>query len=155
MKKPDIVAGAVGAAFGTYILIEGAKMPPDVVMKIGPNFFRDILAIILIGFSVFLVIQGAISKKDGGFDRIDVRSPGFVRAALSLLVSCIYAFALKPVGFIPGTILFILALMLLLGSRSKRDLVLAPVLSTLAVWFVFEKLLTISLPTGLLSLFGL
>lgn len=155
MKKPDIVGGAVGVAIGTYVLIEGAKMPPDVVMKIGPNFFPDILAILLIGFSVFLIIQGATSKKDGGFDRIDLRSPGFIRAALSLLVSCVYAFILKPVGFLPGTALFILALMLLLGSRKARDLALVPVLASVAVWLVFEKLLTISLPAGLMSLFGL
>ncbi len=154
MKKPDIAGGTVGVAFGTWILIEGAKMPPDVVMKIGPNFFPDALAMVLIGFSAILIVKGALSKTDGGFDRIDLRSPGFRRAALALLLSCAYAFILKPVGFIPGTVLFILSLMLLLGSRKARDLTLVPVLATAAVWFVFERLLTISLPVGLLSLFG-
>ena len=154
MKKPDIVGGAVGVAFGTFILIEGAKMPPDVVMKIGPNFFPDMLAMVLIGFSTILIVKGALSKTDGGFDRIDFRSPGLFRAALSLFLSCVYAFILKPVGFIPGTVLFIFALMFLLGTRKKRDLALTPVLATIAVWLVFERLLTISLPVGLMSLFG-
>jgi putative tricarboxylic transport membrane protein len=154
VKKPDIAGGAVGAAIGVYILVEGAKMPPDHIMKLGPSFFPSILAILILGFSAWLIVMGFLSKKEGGFERINFRDSGIWRAILSLAAAMVYAFLLKPIGFIPDTILFVLALMLLLGSRKPLELTLVPILSTAGVWFVFERLLTISLPVGLMSVFG-
>jgi putative tricarboxylic transport membrane protein len=155
VKKPDIAGGMVGAAIGAYVLVEGAKMPPDLIMKLGPSFFPSILAILIIAFSASLIVMGFLSKKDGGFERIDFRKFNIWRAILCLAAAMLYAFLLKPFGFIPDTILFVLALMLVLGSRKPLELALAPLLSTAGVWFVFEKLLTISLPVGLMSVFGL
>ena len=155
MKKPDIVAGAIGVAIGSYVLVEGKKMPVDHIMKIGPSFFPSMLAVGLIGFSAFLAIRGAIAKESGDFDRIDFRSFGIWRALLSLLAAVVYSLLLKPLGFIPDTVLLVLGVMLLLGSRRPLDLVLAPLLCTLGVWLVFEQLLMISLPVGILSIFGM
>ncbi len=155
MKAPDIVAGTIGTALGSYVLIEGRKMPVDHIMKLGPSFFPSLLAVGLVGFSAFLAVRGALSKESGGFDRIDFRSFGIWRALLSLLAAVVYAILLKPLGFLPGTVLLVLGVMLLLGSRRPLDLVLAPLLSTLGVWLVFEQLLMISLPVGLLAVFGM
>jgi putative tricarboxylic transport membrane protein len=154
MKAPDIVGGAIGMAIGSYVLIEGAKMPEDHIMKIGPSFFPNVLAIVLIGFSAFLILQGALSRKDGSFDSIDFRAAGVQRALLTLCTALGYAFFLKTVGFLPCTALFILILMLLLGSRKLLELILTPLIATTGVWFVFERLLMISLPAGLMSMIG-
>jgi len=155
MKVHDIVGGLAGIGISSYVLIRGAKMPVDHIMKLGPSFFPSVLAVVLIGFSAALVLQGALSKKPSDFDPIDFRSFGIWRVLLALLAAVAYAVLLKPLGFIPVTILFILSLMLLLGSRRPLDLVLTPLLATLGVWFVFERLLAISLPLGLLSILGL
>lgn len=44
MKKADIVGGLIGILIGLYAIWEGTKMPEDLVMKIGPSFFPNILA---------------------------------------------------------------------------------------------------------------
>lgn len=155
MKAHDITGGLAGIGISAYVLIRGAKMPEDHIMKLGPSFFPNLLAVVMIGFSAVLVLQGLFSKKPSDFDPVDFRSFGIWRALLALLAAVAYAFLLKPLGFIPVTTLFILSLMLLLGSRRPLDLALTPLLAALSVWFVFERLLAISLPVGLLSIFGL
>lgn len=154
MRIHDIAGGAAGIGTGLYVLVQGAKMPPDHIMKIGPSFFPNFVATILIGFSVLLVFQGALSRKPGNFDRLDFRSFGLWRALIALGAGAVYTALLRPVGFLPMTILFILALMLLLGARKPLVLALVPLAATAGVWLVFERLLLISLPTGLLSLLG-
>jgi hypothetical protein len=63
----------------------------------------------------------------------------------------VYCAVLKPVGFIIATIPFIMFFMFLLGNRKKLQFVWVPVAITFSVYFVFEKLLVLSLPSGLLS----
>lgn len=154
MRIHDIAGGAVGAGIGLYALIQGAKMPPDHIMKIGPSFFPSLVAAVLIGFSALLALQGALSRKPGGFERVDFRSFGIWRALLSLGAAAAYTALLRPVGFLPMTVLFILALMLLLGARGPIGLVLVPLAATAGVWLVFEQVLLITLPVGLLGLLG-
>jgi putative tricarboxylic transport membrane protein len=155
MKVPDIAAGAIGAAIGGYVLIQGARMPPDIIMKIGPAFFPSMLAIGLIAFSAYLAIKGALSKESGGYEKIDFRSFGIWRAVISLGISAVYAVLVKPLGFIPTSMLFIAALMLLLGYRKILGIVLVSIGATAGVYLVFSVLLVISLPVGIMSIFGL
>ncbi len=154
MRVHDIAGGAAGVGIGVFVLVQGARMPPDHIMKIGPSFFPSLVAAVLIGFSALLALRGALSRKPGDFERLDFRSFGIWRALLALGAGAVYTALLRPVGFLPMTILFILALMLLLGARKPLTLVLVPLAATAGVWLVFERLLLITLPTGLLALLG-
>jgi len=58
---------------------------------------------------------------------------------------------LKPLGFIPTAIIFMLAMMLVLGNRKPLALALAPLIVTFGVWAIFEKLLHLNLPQGVLA----
>ena len=55
MKIADIFGGALGILIGLFAIWEGTKMPTDVVMKIGPSFFPNILGGLLILFSAILI----------------------------------------------------------------------------------------------------
>jgi len=151
MKKPDIVAGAIGTAIGAWILFEGASFPVDLVMKVGPSFYPNLLAGLLILFSVILAVLGGLGRSKGSSEPLNPGSAGFARAALSLAAAVIYTVLLKPVGFFIMTTLFVLALMTLLGNRRPLQLALVPLGTSVGVWLIFQKLLTISLPAGLLA----
>jgi putative tricarboxylic transport membrane protein len=73
------------------------------------------------------------------------------RMILSLVAAVVYTLLLKSVGFFVMTILFIFAVMLVLGKRKPLSLVLVPIGTTVGVWFVFEKVLSIGLPPGILA----
>ncbi len=154
MRIHDIAGGAAGVGIGLYVLVQGAKMPPDHIMKIGPSFFPSLVAAVLIGFSALLALQGFLSRKPGGFEPLDFRSFGIWRALIALGAATVYTALLRPVGFLPMTVLFILSLMLLLGARRPLGLALVPLAATAGVWLVFERLLLITLPAGLLGLLG-
>jgi len=153
VKFADVVSGMIGILIGVYIMIQCQSYPEDFVMKIGPAFFPEILAGGLIVFSVLLILLALLGKSIGDFQKLSVREKGTQRVLIAVVVMIVYCAVLKPVGFIIATIPFIMIFMFLLGNRNKLQYVWVPVAITLAVYLVFEKLLVLSLPGGLLSSF--
>ena len=58
---------------------------------------------------------------------------------------------LDPLGFIPTSIVFLTFMMVVMGKRHPLLLAVTPALITWAVWLVFEKVLSLSLPAGVLA----
>ncbi|MCE5283401.1 MAG: tripartite tricarboxylate transporter TctB family protein [Deltaproteobacteria bacterium] len=151
MKHVDVISGVIGVLIGAYVLIQCQSFPPDVVMKIGPAFFPEILAWGLVAFSALLVLQALLGKVSGTFERLSLRQKGTQRILLSVGVMIVYCAVLKPVGFILATIPFIIFFMFLLGNRNKFQYLWVPMAITIGVYLVFEKVLVLSLPNGLLD----
>lgn len=150
MKLADIISGIIGILIGIYVLIKCHSYPEDFVMKIGPAFFPEILAAGLILFSALLILQALLGKSIGAAEKISIRQKGTQRVLLALAGMIVYCAVLKPVGFIVATIPLIMFYMFLLGNRKKLQYVWVPVAITLGVYLVFEKVLVLSLPAGLL-----
>ena len=146
-----MISGMVGIVIGLYVLITCRSYPEDFVMKIGPAFFPEMLAGGLILFSALLIVQALLGKSIGDCEKISIRQKGMQRVLLSLAVMIVYCAVLKPAGFIIATIPFIMVFMFLLGNRKIFQYLWVPVAITLGVYLVFEKLLVLSLPAGLLS----
>lgn len=126
-------------------------MPEDVVMKIGPGFFPTILAVGLILFSLVLIFNALRGGSKGSVEPLRWSDPG-VRKGLCLLAAAIlFCAVLKPLGFVPTAIAFMLVMMLVLGNRKPVALALAPLVVTFGIWVVFEKFLHLNLPQGVLA----
>ena len=150
MKTADIVGGLIGMVIGIYAIWEGTKMPPDVVMKIGPSYFPSIMAWLLVIFSVALLINALRGKSKGTLIPLRLSDKGVQRGLITLGATIIYCATLDPIGFIPVSIIFLVFMAWVLGIRAWRVLLLAPPLITLSVWLIFEKVLHLALPAGLL-----
>lgn len=74
---------------------------------------------------------------------------GKVLFVLALLV--VFAFAFEHVGFLLGTSVLLLALMLFVDPVDWRFAVPVAVLAPLGVWWVITKALKIQLPAGVLA----
>lgn len=153
MKIADIISGMVGILIGAYVLIVCHSYPEDFVMKIGPAFFPEFLAWGLLIFSAILILQALLGKSIGEVERISLRQKGIQRVLLALAGMIVYCAVLKPAGFIIATIPLIMFYMFLMGNRKKVQYLWVPVAITLGVYLVFEKVLVLSLPSGLLSSF--
>jgi putative tricarboxylic transport membrane protein len=151
VKLADIIAGIISAAIGVYVLLVCRGYPEDVIMKIGPAFFPEILAWGMVVFSAILIFQAFAGKSLGEFENLDIKQKGVQRIIGAVAVMIIYCIILKPVGFLIVTIPFIMFYMFILGNRSKHQYFWVPVAITLGVYLVFEKVLVLSLPMGLLS----
>jgi len=145
-----MISGMIGIVIGAYVLITCRSYPEDFVMKIGPAFFPEMLAAGLILFSAVLVLQAMLGKSIGDVQHLSIRDKGAQRILLALAGMIVYCAVLKPVGFIIATIPWIMFYMYLLGNRKKLQYLWVPIAITLAVYLVFEKVLVLSLPGGLL-----
>lgn len=150
MKTADIFGGVIGILIGLGAIWEGTKMPADVVMKIGPSFFPNILAGFLILFSAVLLINALRGKSKGTVAPLRLSDPGVRRGLITLAATIVFCVVLEPLGFIPTAIVFLVFMMLVMGQRSTLALAIAPPLVTFAVWLIFEKVLYLSLPPGVL-----
>jgi hypothetical protein len=70
------------------------------------------------------------------------------KVGLSILCLLAYIIAMPWVGFIPSTLMFILAFALVLEERRKWVLIISPVLVASIVIGVFAKFITIPFPKG-------
>jgi putative tricarboxylic transport membrane protein len=151
MKTADIIGGLIGMAIGLGAIWQGSTMPTDVVMKIGPSFFPGFLAGGLILFSALLLINALLGKSKGTVSALHLSDPGTRRGLIMLGAALVFCVLLEPLGFIPTSIVFLAFMIRVLGKRKPLPILLAPPLVTLAVWLVFEKVLMLSLPAGVLA----
>jgi putative tricarboxylic transport membrane protein len=151
MKVADIIGGLVGILIGLYAIWEGSNMPTDVVMNIGPSFFPNVLAGLLILFSVSLVISAVKGKSKGSIEPLKLSDKGVQRALITLVATFVFCLVLAPLGFIPTSIIFLAFMMLVMGNRKPFQLLIAPPLVTISVWLIFEKVLHLSMPAGVLA----
>jgi putative tricarboxylic transport membrane protein len=141
-RLPDIVYSLVFMMIGIFSFVIAQGFPEDFIMKLGPDFYPELLSVALIILSLTLFIRTILGDKR------------FQKVIISLGLAILYAMFLKRVGFIPITILFLFAFLLLLNIRKPLTLIAVPIVASFALWFIFQKILTVSLPIGLLSLLG-
>ena len=151
MKVADIIGGVIGILIGGYAIWEGTNMPPDLIMKVGPSFFPTVLAGLLIIFSLASIIFALKGKSKGSVEPLKLSDKGAQRGLIMLVAAIIFCAVFEPLGFIPSAILFLVLMMLLMGNRKPLQLVIAPVLVTFSIWLIFEKLLNLSMPAGVLT----
>ena len=151
MKIADIFGGALGILIGLFAIWEGSKMPTDVVMKIGPSFFPNILGGLLIVFSATLIVNAVRGRSKGKVEPYRLADKGTQRGLITLAAGIVFCAVLDPLGFIPTSIIFLTFMMLVMGKRNPLLIAVTPALITLAVWLVFEKVLLLSMPAGVLA----
>ena len=151
MKTADLIGGGSGIALGSYILYEGSKMPADLIMKIGPSYFPNVLAVGLIFFSLILIVYALLGRSKGESEAISLKDKGVQRALVSLVAIVAYAVLLNPLGYPIVTVLLVSGVMILLGKRRPIQIVCVSLATTFVVWLLFAKLLMLSMPMGILE----
>lgn len=151
MKTADLIGGGSGIALGSYILYEGSKMPADLIMKIGPSYFPNVLAVGLIFFSFILIVYALLGRSKGESEAISLKDKGVQRALVSLVAIVAYAVLFNPLGYPIVTVLLVSGVMILLGKRGPIQIVCVSLATTFVVWLLFAKLLMLSMPMGILE----
>lgn len=157
MKRGDFVAGAIGVAISGGALVIASDFPADVVMKIGPAFFPEMLAYLLLLCSAILMVNAALAKPAvvAAEDPPPVRGlsldNGIVRALLTVVAVLAFTLLLRPVGFILTSVGFLTAMMAVLGMRRPLGMFGVALGVTAGIYLIFEKLLGLTLPAGVLD----
>jgi putative tricarboxylic transport membrane protein len=162
MRRADLITGLVAAAVGAYALqlafdlgMYGAHRVP------GPGFFPRLLSSLLLGLGLLLAVRSLRrrpvtvqpgtaegAETTGGY-RDEVRRQ--LRAGSVWLCLVLSVPLLALLGFVPSMALLVFVLLFAVEGRRDWRAVLTAIVIPVACSALFVDLLTIPLPTGLLS----
>ena len=124
-------------------------LPFELNTSFKPNTMPMALSVLGIIIAFVLIFAPKTAAEDGGAERtIDVSNLGQYKlgqAAALLLAMVLYALALRPVGFLASTALFLAGGSFILGER--RYLVMIPIalIGALSIWYLVQEMLGIFL----------
>ena len=125
-----------------------------------PATFPQIMCIGMMVFTVVLLVQSIIKLQKMNPDDPMIqpaaslnllRNKG-VQAALLVILLCVaYAALFEVLGYVLISTIVAAIIMIQIGKRDVKQIVLVSVLVPLAMWLVFYKLLTVNIPMGVLE----
>lgn len=134
----------IGAIIGAIRLNVGSPTEPQ------PGFFPFIGGLTLVVFSTILFLQGRLgrNKEPVVFGEIG-------RPALLLVVMILLVLSLDRLGYIIGTFIASFLILRILSVKSWSALIITSLCLSIGTYVLFDRLLGVDLPVGLLSRFGL
>ena len=159
-KYGDIVVSVFFMALSAVMIYAATLLPKSKVMEIGPDFMPTVVGIATLILSTALLLISLKNLKVRVAE-VDANPPADVdykRMLLSLILILVYVFALKPVGFILTTLVYLPIQMYVLADkehRSKKDIItllIIDVVFTIAVFFLFRYGFKIVLPQGIFTI---
>lgn len=146
-KSRDIVVGLVFMAIGIVFMIGAIKLQVGVPTEPRPGFFPFIDGIILIVLSALFLIQawGGRTGETQAFGKME----GPVLVVLTLIL---YVATLETLGYVITTTI-LSAVVLKVMETKPRTLVLVSLILAVLSYLIFDRLLGVTLPRGLLATF--
>ena len=160
-RKELPVAGFLVAFGGAVILLAGQIWPGVPTDPLGPRAFPIALGagILLCGLllgAAVLLFRG-LPERTGAFiesgpqeEEAGPFSP--VRLVGAVIATGAYIAAFEPIGYLLATPVYVLAIALIHGATPRRARLVAPLLTTVALYVAFRFGLRIPVPEGLLEM---
>jgi putative tricarboxylic transport membrane protein len=142
----DRLAGLVLLALAVAYGITASGYQAMIGDPLGPAVFPIVLAIPLGLFSIYLIIH---PDREPAWPR----GPALVKQILAIVAFVAYAYLLEPLGFVLSTFLAVVVLGWLLGAKPHQAAA-AGVGIAVVLFLLFDSLLGLPLPPGLLGLLG-
>ena len=149
-NRSDLLGGVflfllgIGAIIGAIRLQVGSPTEPQ------PGFFPFAGGLIVVIFSAIIFLQGWLGK---GKEQVAFGEIG--RPALLLGVMILLVLALDRLGYVIGTFIASILILRILSVKSWKVLILTSLCLSQGTYVLFDRLLGVDLPVGLLSRFGL
>ena len=148
----DLAIALAMMLVGCYGLYAMATLPKPRGAGIGPAFYPAILAAMLLCLASLLLVRSFASMRNATTERVVTRRGirTYGRPFALLLSALVYTLLLETVGFPLLTVVLVGGLACMLDPCSvHRKLVFALALTGVA-WAIFESLLGLPLPLGVL-----
>lgn len=148
MAKPSLATLIGGLVLLTtvyllYHTFDAAYQTSMLTAGRGPVFFPRIVLGVMLVLSCIVVVEGLFEKNTG------IPTMRVVLVALAAIgLTGAYIFSMERAGFVISTLLFTCLLPFVLGYRNWPVVLVTAVIYTFAVWYIFEKLFLIILPSS-------
>lgn len=154
-RKENLTIFLILSVLDAAVFYGAFRIPAGGSLGYGADFMPKVVAFLLLACALGFLVQGLrCPKEETTSDGKKKDRTPIIRfiAAFGLLVA--YAALLKPVGFIPMTIVYVFLQSQLMVPPEKRSYLISGVLAVstaVIVFFVFTKGLNMILPGGILS----
>lgn len=112
------------------------------------SFFPQVVLVVAMFLNAIMMYQ---SVKNGPDEATKEGDPEvFWRVVLSMGVAIAFGFGVAYLGTLVSISLFIVAIMLVWGVRKKLPIVLNAVITPILIYLIFNKILLVQLPSGIL-----
>lgn len=108
----------------------------------GPVFFPRLVLSAMLLFSLIVLWE------DRGKEAESHARGSYIRTIAALVTTGLYTLAITRIGFVFSTVIFSALLPWFMGYRRVSVILVLAVVYTLAVWYVFEKVFLIVLPSS-------
>ena len=149
LSKQQRNAGLVFMALGAYVIYYTlARLEIGSVRSPGSGFFTFIC-----GMGIFLLssLLVGISFLKGTENRQLWEKGQWIKPLLAFVLTVIYALLIPRLGFIPATALFLVLWLKVVEREGSLRTAIVAIAVTGLMWVVFEKLLRVPLPNGMLT----
>lgn len=138
---------------GLFSLIMLVVMPSQVRVPAfdsgapSPRIIPGICLVIMLAFSIVLIIQSLVLKKEKivEFDWA-VEKP----AVVLILIMCVYVALITTIGYIPASMITFVAVLFYCGER-KVPIYIYVLVASVLIYILFKRVFNISLPQGLFT----
>ncbi len=146
MKRRDLISGIFWIVFGVIFTVGGLQQGLVRQGIPGPGSLPFVIGLILIGLASVLFIQALLSPASPKM-KFFPRDDSLFRLVLALLALFIYAFFLKPTGFLLTTFVFLVFVLRWLGREKWVSVVSFSLLTAVLSYLLFSAL-QVELPRG-------
>jgi len=149
IARAELWGGVFWLAVGAYVTWSGYDLGLGTLHEPGSGFALVGIGLMMSALSLS-VIGSAITTPSASLASLwtGVRWP---RVLLVVVLLLVFGFSFETVGFIPGSVVLLLALMLFVDPVGLPKALTVSIAAPLFVWWVMTKGLKIQLPPGLLA----
>ena len=148
MRVVNIIVAIVLILFGCFYSYLTMHLPDrNLPNTLGSSFMPWVLAICLFVLSILLLLQSLFKVSAETCDYAISKKEGTGILFLVVLV-VVYIKTMTFFGFLLITPFFLVALMLTIGARKWKEVILTSTLVTFGIYLFFQKVFQIILPAG-------
>lgn len=145
LSRGDAIIGLVLSGLGLWWLWMSWELGLGTAREPGPGFFPAAIALALSAGGLGCAIR-ALRERDPSLPRLWIEATA-ARAIGLILLLCV-SFATG--GFLLSAVLFLFAMLYVVGGVRFIRSVLMAVVITFAFWLLFARILSLQLPSGIL-----
>ncbi len=146
VSSVDKLSGLIGAGLAVTMFWYAGTFPERAAAA---ALYIKFLAVVLLVFSILIVLRAFYTKDGKGIKWLE--RPVYFYITTGFLI--VYVVLLSILGFFISSFLFMFALSWLLGYRKIVSLSVGTVSLLLVIYFVFERFLSVPVPSGVLGIF--
>ena len=156
-RRRELIGGTIFFIFAAVYFVMALQIPEFNDGFVSSDAMPKIYGILLMLLSAGQIFGALRQKKDASEQGAEAGSGKIVivpEVLITFFFLILYVVLLKPVGFVISTIIFLLGMITLFTPKEKRSvikIVLISVIFSIAVYWLFAKVLSLSLPQGILK----